>query len=59
MTGGQAERVNGELVTGNYFTGPSVGACVAEATETAARAHQFLSESKDSADYRLRWDARA
>jgi oxygen-dependent protoporphyrinogen oxidase len=32
----------GLFVTGNYFTGPGVAACLAEAKETAARAHGHL-----------------
>ncbi len=32
----------GLFVTGNYFEGPSVGACVTQALETAARVDRFL-----------------
>jgi protoporphyrinogen/coproporphyrinogen III oxidase len=32
----------GLFVTGNYFSGPSVAACIAQATEMAARTHRFL-----------------
>ena len=32
----------GLFVTGNYLTGPAVGACVAQGLETAARVHGFL-----------------
>jgi protoporphyrinogen oxidase len=30
------------FVTGNYFEGPSIGACVAQASAAAARVHDFL-----------------
>ncbi len=32
----------GLFITGNYFTGPGVAACLAEAGEAAARAHGHL-----------------
>lgn len=37
------ERRPGLYLTGNYFAGPSVAACIAQASETSARAHRFLS----------------
>jgi oxygen-dependent protoporphyrinogen oxidase len=37
-----SQRQPGLFLTGNYFTGPSVAACVAEAMEAAARVHSFL-----------------
>jgi oxygen-dependent protoporphyrinogen oxidase len=35
----------GLFVTGNYFAGPSVGACVAQAIEAATRVHEFLADT--------------
>lgn len=35
-------RQPGLFVTGNYFEGPSIGACVAQASAAAARVHDFL-----------------
>ncbi|MBI2586465.1 MAG: protoporphyrinogen oxidase [Rhodospirillales bacterium] len=37
-----SQRHPGLFVTGNYFSGPSVVACVAQAMEIAARIHRFL-----------------
>ena len=37
------QRQPGLFLTGNYFAGPSVAACLAQASETSARAHRFLS----------------
>ncbi|MHA1153343.1 MAG: hypothetical protein ACTSQ7_11900, partial [Alphaproteobacteria bacterium] len=39
---GLERRQPGLFVTGNYFEGPSVGACVAQASGAAARVHGFL-----------------
>jgi len=39
---GLERRRPGLFVTGNYFEGPSVGACVAQASGAAARVHGFL-----------------
>ena len=39
---GIEERRPGLFVTGNYFNGPSVGSCIAQAGEVSARVHQFL-----------------
>jgi heterodisulfide reductase subunit A-like polyferredoxin len=39
---GSEDRQPGLFVTGNYFSGPSVAACVAEANGAAARAHRYL-----------------
>jgi len=36
------ERTQGVFVTGNYLAGPSVAACLTQATQTAARIHEFL-----------------
>lgn len=43
-----SQRRPGLFVTGNYFSGPSVAACVAQATETAARTHRFLESQEKS-----------
>jgi oxygen-dependent protoporphyrinogen oxidase len=40
--GGLEARSPGLFVTGNYFEGPSVDACVAQASGAAARVHDFL-----------------
>ncbi len=37
-----SDRQPGLFLTGNYFTGPSVAACVAEATEAAVRVDRYL-----------------
>lgn len=37
----------GLFLTGNYFTGPSVGACIAQAAEAAARIDRFLGGRQD------------
>jgi oxygen-dependent protoporphyrinogen oxidase len=39
---GLERRQPGLFVTGNYFEGPSIGACVAQASAAAARVHDFL-----------------
>jgi oxygen-dependent protoporphyrinogen oxidase len=39
---GLEARRPGLFVTGNYLDGPSVGACVGQAAETAARVERFL-----------------
>jgi oxygen-dependent protoporphyrinogen oxidase len=36
----------GLFATGNYFAGPSVGVCVAQAVETATRVHEFLADTR-------------
>ncbi len=41
---GIEKRLPGLFVTGNYFTGPAVATCIAQAAETADRIHDFLSE---------------
>lgn len=40
----------GLFVTGNYFSGPSVAACIAQATEIAARIHIFLGSARARRD---------
>ncbi|MFQ5774495.1 MAG: protoporphyrinogen oxidase [Kiloniellaceae bacterium] len=44
---GTEDRRPGLFVTGNYFQGPSVAACVAQASEAATRVHRFLIDRKD------------
>lgn len=39
------ERVPGLFVTGNYFGGPSIAACLTQARETATRVDHYLSDS--------------
>jgi oxygen-dependent protoporphyrinogen oxidase len=41
---GAEQRAPGLFLTGNYFAGLSVTCCMAQACETAARAHNFLTE---------------
>ena len=36
------ERQPGLFITGNYFTGPGIATCVAQASETASRVQRFL-----------------
>jgi oxygen-dependent protoporphyrinogen oxidase len=38
-------RAPGLFLTGNYFAGLSVTSCVAQACETAERAHRFLTDN--------------
>ncbi len=42
-----SHRQPGLFLTGNYFSGPAVAACVTEAAETAKRVHQFLSRQEN------------
>jgi oxygen-dependent protoporphyrinogen oxidase len=39
------ERVPGLFVTGNYFAGPSIAACLTQARQTATGVHRYLLES--------------
>ena len=41
-----SHRQPGLFLTGNYFTGPAVATCVAEAMEVAARMHRFLASEE-------------
>lgn len=43
---GTDRRRPGLFVTGNYFAGPSVAVCVAQAVETATRVHRFLADNE-------------
>jgi oxygen-dependent protoporphyrinogen oxidase len=42
-----SHRQPGLFLTGNYFTGPSVAACVAEAMEAAARVDRYLGSQEN------------
>jgi oxygen-dependent protoporphyrinogen oxidase len=42
---GLEQRRPGVFVTGNYLAGPSIGACVTQAVDTAARVHEFLADT--------------
>lgn len=43
-----SRRRPGLFVTGNYFNGPSIAACLAQALETAAGVHRFLLNGNDT-----------
>ena len=46
---GISERVPGLYVTGNFLAGPAVTSCLSQATNTAARAAQFLAHDEQNA----------
>lgn len=49
---GAMQRQPGLFITGNYFAGPSVAACLAQARNTALAAHKLFSDAGDLSEAR-------